>query len=360
MNNSSSKTFLYYQTSEKLKEMILDDGIVVGSYLPSERKLTAQMGVAFLTVRKALELLCNEGIIEKLPSRGNMVVKLPQKSRKTRIGLTIWAEAGINHPATQHLLNLSGKHLPSDQYELVILFIDNTMLKNNDWDILLNPDRLDGMLITVQEIPPEIINKLQNLNIPVVFYNFPGILPGGWSDNFSGIDKVISYFVSLGHRNIAYITGSVQSTAVRQEIDYFERSCKKYGLPFSDDNVVRGEFSQESGYENMLKLLQSGKHWDAVLLGDDYMALGALRAVKLMGLECPGDISLACFEGCFVAEQLSPPLTVISNLQHEMLPSIKCLEMLKGIIKSGSKEDRGNFIYSPELIIRGSTGIKNM
>ena len=358
MNNSAPRTFLYYQTAEKIKQMILAEGIAVGSYLLSERKLTAQMGVAFLTVRKALELLCNEGIIEKLPSRGNMVVKLPQKMRKTRIGLTIWAEAGINHPATQHLLNLSGRHLPSDQYELVIIFIDNQMLKSNDWDVLLNPDRLDGMLITVQEIPPEIIEKLQKLDIPLVFYNFPGATPGGWCDYFSGIDKLIDYFVSLGHRDIAYITGSLQSTAVRQEIDYFERICKKHNLPFSEDNIIWGEFSQKSGYENMLKLLRSGKNWDAVLLGDDYMALGALKAVKLMGLECPGDISLACFEGCFVAEQLSPPLTAISNLQHEMLPSIKCLEMLKDIIKSGSKDDSRNFIYFPELIIRGSTGVK--
>jgi DNA-binding LacI/PurR family transcriptional regulator len=359
MDNDNPKTFLYCRTAEKIKEMILTEGIAVGSYLPSERKLTMQMGVAFLTVRKALELLCNEGIIKKLPSRGNMVVRLPQKIRKTRIGLTIWAEAGINHPATQHLLSLSGKHLPSSQYELVIIFIDSTMLENNDWDVLLKPDKLDGMLVTVQEIPPAIIGKLQKLDMPIVFYNFPGVTPGGWSDSFSVIDNIISYFVSLGHRDIAYITGNVLSASVRQTIEFFEKSCRNHKLPFFGDNIIRGEFSRESGYENMLKLLQSGRNWDAVLLGDDYMALGALKAVKLTGLECPGDISLACFEGCMVAEQLSPPLTAISSLQQEMLPSIKCLEMLKDIIKSGSKDSKQNFIYSPELIIRGSTGVRN-
>ena len=188
--------------------------------------------------------------------------------------------------------------------------------------------------------------------------NFPGILPGGWCDYLSEINQLINYFISLGHRNIAFITGNQKSTAVKREIEAFKTCCQKHKLPIHENSIIKGEFSEKSGYENMLKLLKDSTEWDAVLLGDDYMAAGALKAIRLMGLSCPEDISISCFEGCFIADQLSPPVTVISNLQQELSPCIKCLEMLKTMIENNQNMKDKFFTYRSELIIRESTAIK--
>ena len=173
----TSKTFLYYQTAEKIKAMILSEGLNEGAFLPSERKLSDMFEVAFLTIRKSLAVLAESGIIEKIPSRGSKVIKIPEVRHKTglrrkRIGVTIWAEAGISHPAIQNLLNLSGKWLPAEKYEIVIIFINNEMIEKGSWEQLLSPDNLDGMFITVQEIPLYVIEKLHNMDIPVVFFEF--------------------------------------------------------------------------------------------------------------------------------------------------------------------------------------------
>ena len=365
MSASTPKTFLYFQAAEKIKAMIPDEKLTVGSYLPSERKLAEMFGVAFLTIRKALDLLVEDGVIRKLPSRGNLIVKIPAAKnpsglRRKRIGVTIWAEAGINHPAIQHLLNLSGRQLPADKYEIVIIFINNEMLEKNDWELLLNPDNLDGMLITVQEIPPEIIKRVQLLPIPKVFMGFPGISPGCWSDYTSAFDQLFNYFISLGHRNIAFITGSTKLNTVCQEIEIFRAGCRKHGLPLHENSVVEGDFTEESGYENMLALLRGSIVWDAVLLGDDYMALGALNAIKEAGMSCPRDISIACFEGCFFAGKLSPPVTVLSNHYHEYPPLTRCLEILKDMMEKKADMKKRFFTYRPELIIRGSTAVKHL
>jgi len=275
------------------------------------------------------------------------------------VGVTIWGEAGINHPATVHLLSLSGDHLPADQYEVVILFINNRMLETGRWETLLNPDMLDGMLVTVQEIPPEILAKLQQLPIPVVFSGFPETTPGGWCDCLAGLENLFNYLISLGHRDLAFISGSGKSQAVRHEMAFFEHCCRKNGLPFHENTILAGDFSEQSGYRNMLKLLQGGQPPSAVLAGDDYMALGALKALEEAGLECPRDISLVCFEGCFLAERLSPPLTVLSNQRRDLSPSVRCIEMLKELIEGRSRDRKQFFTYSPELIIRRSTAVKS-
>jgi DNA-binding LacI/PurR family transcriptional regulator len=363
VNHSAPKTFLYYQTAEKIKAMILNDGLAVGSYLPSERKLAEMFGVAFLTVRKALELLVSEDIIQKIPSKGSVIIKLPAASRSSglrrkRIGVTIWGEAGINHPAIQSLLSLSGQLLPASEYEIVVLFINNEMIVNDNWDVLLNPDNLDGMFITVQEIPEKIIKQLQKLEIPKVFLNFPGMTPGGWTDYLAGINNLINYFVSLGHRNIAFINGNIIAASVTRKIESFRICCENHGLPLYENSIIAGDFSERSGYENTLKLLRDSTDWDAILLGDDYMAMGALNAIKLMGLSCPQDISIACFEGCNFAEQLSPPVTVLSSRDWNISPCVKCLEMLKDMIENNAKLENKSFTYKPELIIRESTAVK--
>ena len=76
------KTLLYYDISEKIKDYIISEKLQVGSLLPSERDLSEKFNVACITLRKALECLCTEGILTKIPRKGSRINALP-KTQKT-------------------------------------------------------------------------------------------------------------------------------------------------------------------------------------------------------------------------------------------------------------------------------------
>jgi len=94
---TTKKTLLYYDVAERIKAYITVTPLAVGALLPPERLLAQKLDVSVVTVRKALDCLVNESVIEKLARRGNRVLNVPVPEggkRKKRVGITIWLDAG--------------------------------------------------------------------------------------------------------------------------------------------------------------------------------------------------------------------------------------------------------------------------
>jgi GntR family transcriptional regulator len=76
--------------AEDIRQLIYKEQLKQNETLPSERKLAEIFSVNHLTVRKALKLLEQQGIIYKVPSRGNFVGTKPVVSRtNSLIGLLL-------------------------------------------------------------------------------------------------------------------------------------------------------------------------------------------------------------------------------------------------------------------------------
>ncbi|OGV51889.1 MAG: hypothetical protein A2017_00580 [Lentisphaerae bacterium GWF2_44_16] len=350
------KTLLYYDISEKIKDYIVSEKVQIGSLLPSERDLSKKFNVACITLRKSLECLCAEGILIKIPRKGSRIVALPKTKKtpygKKRIGISIWLEAGINHPGTLNAIEILGKEFPSDEYEIIIIYISTSMLRNNDWGVLLN-NNVDGLLIPVQEIPEYVLRKIQSSKQPAVFINHNNLNSCVWCDEESGMSKLFNYLSSLGHRNIAFVTGQAGLPVTERQVQAFKNCCKTKGLKSSDKYLLTGSYDERSGYQKTLELLNMDTPPSAILLGDDFMALGALKAINEKGLKCPDDISVSCFGGYKISEQLHPSLTVLKS-EGAFSSAAK---MLKRILESKDLIPEASIILDKELIVRESTGL---
>jgi len=64
---------LYLRVKEQLLEQIRLQKLPPGSRLPTEEELMATHGVSRITVRKAIEILQREGLIERFPRRGTFI-----------------------------------------------------------------------------------------------------------------------------------------------------------------------------------------------------------------------------------------------------------------------------------------------
>jgi LacI family transcriptional regulator len=354
---TTKKTLLYYDVAERIKAYITVTPLAVGALLPPERLLAQKLDVSVVTVRKALDCLVNESVIEKLARRGNRVLNVPVPEggkRKKRVGITIWLDAGAEHPETLGAIARMGEEFPAAEYEIVILYITREVVEKNAWGVLLDDQGLSGMLVKVQEIPTEILHKLKGMPFPVVFLHREEFVPGCWINPAPGMDKLIRYLTDLGHETIAYASGSKKLPSVKRMADAFEFSCGQLGLRAENRIVVFGEYNEPCGYDMTVRLLLSRPcPPTAIVLGDEFMVMGAYRALAELGLNCPQDISIVCASGGTIMERLHPPVTSLctSGLMQS------CIRMLRELIEGAemASPDR-SLVFEQELYVRASTG----
>ena len=67
-------SFHYQQIYDTLKSEILDESLRSGDLIPPENQIAQQYGVNRSTVRKALQMLVNDGLVEKKPGKGSIVL----------------------------------------------------------------------------------------------------------------------------------------------------------------------------------------------------------------------------------------------------------------------------------------------
>lgn len=136
------------------------------------------------------------------------------------------------------------------------------------------------------------------------------------NDYIKAMEQAISYLVSLGHREIALLSG------LSRELTYDER-CKGYlqyieemRLPYGDSLLFDGKYpfytNTQEGYKLANRLIDSGKLFTAAICGNDLIALGAIKAFHDKGLSVPEDVSVIGFDGIELGHFYTPPLTTLA------------------------------------------------
>ena len=81
-----SQTPIYEQIEDQIRQQILSGALNTGDMLPSIRKTAKDLGVGIITVKRAYDDLCNEGLLVSIQGRGVFVAKLDvSKARNVRI-----------------------------------------------------------------------------------------------------------------------------------------------------------------------------------------------------------------------------------------------------------------------------------
>src|ERR1051325_848465 len=92
--------------------------------------------------------------------------------------------------------------------------------------------------------------------------------------------------------------------------------------------------------------------WAAILALNDFMALGALRAVSEAGYSVPKDLAIVGYDDLELSRFTNPPLTTISQPKKEI--SAQAVHLLVQRL-SGKSESPSRVVIPPQLIVRRST-----
>jgi LacI family transcriptional regulator len=225
---------------------------------------------------------------------------------------------------------------------------------------MLAQRRIDGLLMipSRDEEAPAGLERLRNQGTPVVVMD--RLLEGFEGDtimvdNHLGGVQAAQHLVELGHRRIAILNRSPDTSTARLRQEGYEEVLISQGL--LDESLVKlGSFTFEFGREAARELLSvaAADRPTAILAGSDVLAIAAMHAVHEIGLQVPDDISIVGFDRIAISQLVSPPLTTIEQPIYQMarLAADLLVERARGTANEGMIRRT----LQPSLHIGSSTG----
>lgn len=268
----------------------------------------------------------------------------------------------INNPYSSNLISEIQNTLDNFGYSVVIMDSKNDPDKSMECVDSLVKCGISGLIYIPTHTKCDQEKSLSKLKIPIVYLGrrvdqedicFVG------SETFLGAYNGAKYLLSLGHKDIVYVTGDrnsvlndKDSNIDKEGFQGFLKAYEEKGLLFDYDNIISGDYSLSTTAAEVNRLL-SYKKFSAVFTSGDVMAYGAYKAVTNFGLTVPGDISILGFDDLPMSSVLD--LTTISQNAFGIGQNAGLL--LHDLIDRRRSAPQ-DIILPTNLCIRSSCGIK--
>ena len=195
------------------------------------------------------------------------------------------------------------------------LILQPVKLKQSNYYELARKEDIDGIILINTHDRDEGLKKLIEKKFPVVVIgkiNDERVVQID-IDNFKSAKEAVEYLIALGHNRIAMIThASTIYCAAKDRLEGYLDAIRSSGIKIDQNLIKTGNFTEESGYQAMVELLDKQKRPTAVFAGNDVIAYGAIKAIKDRGLKIPDDISIVGFDDDYLSRYLNPPLTTVA------------------------------------------------
>ncbi|ROV66718.1 LacI family DNA-binding transcriptional regulator [Streptomyces globisporus] len=202
----------------------------------------------------------------------------------------------------------------------------------------------------------ELVEQLVERGVPFVLingYNERISAPFVSPDDNAAVRMALQHLADLGHRRIGLAIGPQRYVPSRRKRDGFvEAAVSVLGMDRSEAEllVCSTLFSVEGGQVAAGALLDAG--CTGIVCGSDLMALGVVRAARGRGLDVPRDVSVVGFDDSQLIAFTDPPLTTVRQPVQAMAAAAVGA-LLEEI--GGSPVQRTEYVFQPELVVRGST-----
>ncbi len=198
-----------------------------------------------------------------------------------------------------------------------------------------------------------------NLSIPVVTvsgHNEVNRVTNIVLDHRRAAELALEHLFKLGHRRIAFIKGQEFSSDTEARWDAIVQAAARLGLTIHAKltTQLQGEVpSPDLGYKVTRRLLAKQEPFSAIFAFNDISAIGAIRALREMGLRVPEDVSVVGFDDIQSAAFQNPGLTTVRQPLRKM-GKIAAETVLRRITRDGMDHPK-EITVEPELVVREST-----
>ena len=233
---------------------------------------------------------------------------------------------------------------------------DESQVEEAEYLSVIVQKQVDGMLLVPAATAPDSARFLRERNVPFVVLDRR--IRGDAVDTVRGDSEQGAYdltlhLLSLGHRRIGMLSGpSVVMTAADRVAGY-RRAMADAGAPVDESLILEGPYTLEGGYTLAEQMLTVKPRPTGLVAANNFIAIGALRALRVAGLRVPQDVSLVAFDDLPPSIVIDPFFTVVSQPAYEMgqKATALLLERLAGTGPAAPLE----IILPTQLIVRESS-----
>ncbi len=207
--------------------------------------------------------------------------------------------------------------------------------------------------------------QLRDRGLPIVLVNgyMDGIdAPFVSNDDETSMELSLGHLVHLGHTRVGLAIGPNRYVPVIRKVAGFRTQMATLLREHDVEDLIEHEmFTVEGGQAAAARLIEKG--CTAIVCGSDLMALGAVRAARSLGMHVPEDISIIGYDDSTLIAFTDPPLTTVRqrvlNMGEAAVQAL--LDEIAGdpgsrTKGSRTKGSRTEYVFRPELVVRGSTG----
>lgn len=350
----------YEEILKSIKEQ-LDKGVLkAGDRIESENQLCQRFNVSRQTVRHAISVLEQDGIIERRRGSGTYIkssVNIEENKQKTMFVavMTTYVDEYIFSAiikGIEHELSRAG-------YGMQVSFTNNTVekerfiLKN-----ILEKGMVDGLIAetTRSGLPNpnlDIYEKIMKKGIPVLFINshYAGLDAPYVSLNDKMAGKMITnHLLKCGHRDIAAIFKADDGQGHQRYAGYIE-ALMEADIKIRSQSVVWIDTDEvHNMHEDASWILRRIKDCTACVCYNDEVASSLVAVCLEQGIRVPEDLSIIGIDDSTLANYCEIPLTSAKNPVEDLgrIAALEMLELLKGISVPKATE------LDPEIINRNS------
>ncbi len=159
------------------------------------------------------------------------------------------------------------------------------------------------------------------------------------------------HLIQCGRRNIAMLSGHGHSLVEVERRSGYEAALSKNGICVDSSLIVNADFDTHKAYLVTKELIKNHPNIDGIFCASDFMALGALKAIKELNLRVPHDISVFGFDGILLGEYSTPPLSTIK--QNNFMKGYQAARILHDIFEKRNQER--SVVVSCDVVLREST-----
>jgi DNA-binding LacI/PurR family transcriptional regulator len=295
-----------------LQERLSKGTYKVGQQLPSEPLLAQEYGVAYMTIRRAITTLVEQGYLYRVRGRGTYVADPPSLDQAPSIGLLLlrnWhsidpfyfppiVSGFVEHAQAQgyqvHLADRSEPLLELLRFhELHVRAVACVMLEHDDLQDA--DDLLDRGVMVVA------INNYGGLR------RVTSVSPS----NRQGSYEATKMLLNMGHRDLIFLSGPKMNLDAFERRKGFDAALKEAGIAVTPDMIIETGFLEERGYEQGKQLLKRSTLPTGIVAVSDLAAVGMMKALQEEGVKVPEDVSIFGFGDFRLAAYMTPALTTV-------------------------------------------------
>jgi LacI family transcriptional regulator len=287
---------------------------------PTMSDVAAQAGVSKTTVSHVIndtrfvEEETKQRVLQAIAELGyrpSVVARSLTTNRTETVGVIV--SDSSNHFFAEVLRGIEDVLRP-ENYALLVCNTAEILEREAHYLDILMRQRVDGIIAAATSRRWDELTEVEAQHIPVVFVDriFEGL-----DDPFVGVDNQkgarlgTKCIIDCEHRQIGILAGFQRLSTMRERLVGFRQALQEHDIPLPEEWVITSALSIEGGHEAMRQLLTLPERPTAVFLNNNLLALGALLALKELGLRCPEDVGLVGFDDHPWAAVSDPPLTVV-------------------------------------------------